>query len=118
MDPTLEENQSNQSQQKRPAGESAINTINNLASARRLFKNPVGKVGSKVALQAGRSLITLLATNPWAWAVLGIIVVVIFTFIIVMGFGGTVPPSEINSQITPTPITLPAGSVTPAPAEP
>ena len=127
MDPTQGEKQNDQTQQKQ-SGQGiishGINSINNLRGAKSLLSNPINKAGSRIALQAGRSLITFLATNPWAWGILLILVAVIFTFVIVMGLGGA-PTSETNTQgsnlnptatqsatptetiVTPTPLAAP-----------
>lgn len=88
-----------------------INAINSLTH--RGFPNPFRNIGLKLALQAGRSLFTFLAANPWFWAVVAILIVVIFTFVIVMGSGGS-----ISSEITPTPTIAPRETITPIPAVP
>lgn len=99
MDPTLGEKQNNQPQQKRPAGESAINTINNFT--RRGFTNPFGKVGSRVVAQAAlRGFSALLASQAGLPILITLVFIVIFV-IIIIGFGGA-PPSQINQVINPT----------------
>lgn len=126
MDPTLEEKQNELPQQKRSTEgtiSQGINTINNLARARRGFTNPLGKVGQGVVQQAAlRGFAAFLAGSGLPVAIaLGL--VLLFTVIIVMGFGGA-PSSETNNQglnlsptatqsATPTKIII-----TPAPAEP
>lgn len=102
MEPTLEEQQedSSQKQQQRQGILSrGINTLNNLRGANRLFSNPVGRIGSRIAIQtAARGFAAFLA-GPGLPIAIAIIAVFIFTFIIV-GFGGGVPSSE---PATPTP---------------
>lgn len=116
MDPTLEEKQSDQAQKKQSGGgiSRGINSINNLGR----FKNPFGKIGSRVIAQTAlRGFAAFLAGTGFPIAVaLGL--VLLFTIIIVMGFGGA-PPSELNNQAANV---APAKTITPAitlgPAEP
>ncbi len=113
MDPALEEKQNNESQQKKPAGESAINTINNLAGARRLLKSPLGKVGSRVVLQAGIRGLSAFLLSPAGLVLIAITTILIFTVIVILGSGGA-PTSEINNQVVnPTPIETTIPSITP-----
>lgn len=113
MDP-LEEKQGNQTQQEKPKQglfNQGINSVNNIMRTRSALSNPFNKIGSRLALQAGRSLFTFLAASPWFWTILAILIVVIFTFVIVMGFGGSIP-----SDATPT--IAPTKAITPTPAVP
>lgn len=119
MDPALEEKQNNQPQQKN-SGDGAIgqgiNAINKLAG--RGIKNPLGKIGSKAAVQVGRSMFTFLAANPWVWIVLGIIILAVVVFIIVFSLGG--PPSGGDNQtvnpISNFIISTPSASLSPEPS--
>jgi hypothetical protein len=113
MDPTLEEKQNELPQQKRSTEgtiSQGINTINNLARARRGFSNPFGKVGSRVVAQTALRGFAAFLAGPGLPIAIAIISVFIFTFIIV-GFGGA-PVSQTNQSANPTP----AETVTPTPA--
>lgn len=114
MDPLLEEKQNNQPQQKRPTGESAINTINNLAGARNLLKNPLGKIGSRVVLQAGTRTLSAFLASPAGLVLIVIAVILIFTIVIIVGFGGAPASETIIPTIEPTQ----TEAVTPTPAGP
>ena len=111
MDPTLEEKQSDQPQQKRSAEGSisqGINTINKLAGGG--FKNPLGGIGSRVVAQTALRGFAAFLAGPGLPIAIAIISVFIFTFIIVE-FGGA-PGSQTNQSANPTP----AETVTPTPA--
>lgn len=114
MDPLLEEKQNNQPQQKRPTGESTINTINNLAGARNLFKNPLGKIGSKVVLQVGTRTLSAFLASPPGLVLIVIAVIFISTIIIIVGFGSAPASETIIPTIEPTQ----TETVTPTPAGP
>lgn len=102
MDPTLEERQSDQPQKKQGPISRGIGYINNPRGISRMFS--AGKVGSRVVLQAGRSLATILIAHPWILGFLVIIAVFIFTFVIVFAGGfGAVPGAPTTPTITPTP---------------
>lgn len=97
MNPALEEKQNDQAQGKQTGGgiSRGINSINNLGR----LKNPFGKIGSRAVAQiALRGFAAFLAGSGFPIMVaLGL--VLLFTIIIIMGFGGA-PPSEQNDQIT------------------
>lgn len=109
MGTTLEEKQTDQPQQKQSKEgtiSQGINTINDLARARRGFTNPLGKVGSGIIAQTALRGFAAFLAGPGLPIAIAIISVFIFTFIIV-AFGGA-PLSETNNQsakptITPTP---------------
>lgn len=108
MDSTLGEKQGDQAQKKQSGGgvNRGINAINNLM--RGGLKNPFGKTLTKVTVQAGSKIATFLFTTPAGWVTIGIVVVVIFTIIIIVGLGGAPSPETsvqpvINPTTTPTP---------------
>lgn len=114
MDPTLEEKQNDQTQNKQ-SGQGiisrGINSFNSLRGANRLLSNPLGKIGSRVVAQAAVRGFAAFLAGPGFPIAITIIAVFVFTFIIV-GFGGA-PPSETNVQ---APQTVPTLTPTPAPA--
>lgn len=116
MNPTLEEKQNDQAQGKQSGGgvNRGINTINNLMG----FKNPFGKIGSRVIVQTALRGFAAFLAGPGFPIAVALGFVLLFTIIIVMGFGGA-PPSEINNQATNV---TPAETITPTitlvPAEP
>lgn len=118
MDPTLEEKQNNQPQQKRSTEgtiSQGINAINNLARARRGLQNPLGKVGTRIAAQiATKGRLLAFLTSPAGLVLVVTIVVLVFTFILIIGFGGA-PSSE---TISPTNEIAPTETPTLSPAEP
>ena len=106
MDPTTEEKQNDQAQEKRSGGGigQGINAINKLVRGE--LKNPLGKIGSRVALQTAlRGLSAFLASPAGLPILIAMMLVVVFTIIIV-GFGGT-PPLESNNQAVNAPPTEP-----------
>ncbi len=124
MDPTLEEKQKELPQQKRSTEgtiSQGINTINNLARARLGFTNPLGKIGSRVVAQTALRGFAAFLAGPGLPIVIALGFVLLFTIIIIMGFGG-VPPSETNTQAsslnsTATQSAIPTKTIiTPTPA--
>lgn len=114
MDPTLEEKQNDQPQEKQRQGiiSRGINSFNNLRGANRLLSNPLGRIGTRVVLQAGLRGFAAFLAGPGLPIAIAIASVFIFTLIIVLGFGGA-PSSETNvqaPQASPalTPIAFPA----------
>lgn len=115
------ENQNDQSQEKKSGGGigQGINTVNKLA--RGGIKNPFGKIGQRVVVQAGSRILAFLLGSGLPIVVVGIIL--LLTLIIVVGFGGA-PSSGPNDQITNpiptetiTPTVAPIEAATPSPAE-
>lgn len=117
MDPTLEEKQNDQSQNKQ-SGQGiisrGINSINNLKGANKLFSNPLRKIGSRVVAQTALRGFAAFLAGPGLPIAVALGLVLLFTIIIVMGFGGA-PSSEPNSQTTNVP---PTKTITPTPAVP
>lgn len=109
MDPTLEEKQNELPQQKRSAEgtiSQGINTINNLARARRDFTNPLGKIGQRAVAQTALRGFAAFLAGPGLPIAVALGLVLLFTVIIIMGFGGAPPPQTnqfANPTITPTP---------------
>lgn len=97
MDPTLEDKQNDQAREKQSGGgfNQGINAINNLVG----FKNPFGKIGSKVAVQAGSKIAAFLFTTPAGWVTIGIVVIVVITLVIVISLGA--PPTATDTNATP-----------------
>lgn len=115
MDPTPEERQNDQPQQKQSkegAVGQGISAINNFVRARRGFTNPLGKVGSRAVTQVVLRGFTAFLAGAWFPVALTLGLVLLFTVIIIMGFGGA-PPSETGVQ---TPQALPTLVSTPTPA--
>lgn len=109
MDPTTQENQSEQKKQGGISQE--INALNNF----RDLNGPLGKTGSRTAIQAGKlaaqgaaKLGTFLVSNPVGWIILAIIVVVIITFIIVLSLGAPALQTGENPAQTEIPATTTA----------
>lgn len=104
MDPTSEEKQNNQNQEKQSGGglNHGINTINNLVG----LKNPFGKIGSRVATQTVLKGFSAFLASPVGLPILITIAAVFIFTIIIMGFGG-VPFSEPAQTQIPTPTLAP-----------
>lgn len=120
MDPTPEENQKDQNQERQPGQgiiSRGINSINNLRTAKKLLSNPINKIGSRALAQTAlRGFAAFLSANPWIWLVLGIVILVIIVFVIVFsGFSGGIPGAP---TLETTPTIAPAETITPTPAEP
>lgn len=97
MDPTLEEKQNEQVQREQSGGGigRGINAINKLA--RQGLKNPLGKIGSRVVAQTALRGFAAFLAGPGLPISLALGAILLFTIIIVMGFGGALP-SETNTQ--------------------
>lgn len=118
MDPTLEEKQSDQPQQKQSKEgtiNQGINAINNLVRARRGFTNPLGEIGSRVVVQTALRGFAAFLAGPGLPIALALGAILFFTIIIVVGLGG-VPSSESNIQAPADVPTL--TPPTPSPAAP
>lgn len=114
MNPTLEEKQNDQAQEKQPGGgiSRGINSINNLGR----LKNPFGKIGSRVIAQTALRGFTAFLAGQGFPIMVALGLVLLFTIIIIMGFGGA-PPSEMNNQTTnvaPTETITPTATLVPA----
>lgn len=108
MDPTLEEKQSDQTQEKKSGGGigQGINAINNLMGGG--IKNPFGKIGLKVATQTTlRGFAAFLASPAGLPILITIVLVIVFT-VVIMGFGGApaIEPTQVQTP-TPTPPAVP-----------
>lgn len=114
MDPALEEKQEKQKQGFISRG---INSLNNLRGANRLPSNPLGKIGSRVAVQTALRGFAALLAGPGLPVAITLGAILLFTMIIVVGFGGApgAPSSQTSVQAPPAEPTL---NVTPTPAEP
>lgn len=113
MDPTLDENQGNQPQEKQKQGivSRGINSFNRA----RTLSNPLGKIGSRVATQTAlRGFSALLASQVGLPIAIALGAILLFTTIMIMVFGGApgapssqtsvqAPPTETTETITPTP---------------
>ncbi|MDP2637623.1 MAG: hypothetical protein Q8P26_01015 [Candidatus Levybacteria bacterium] len=115
MDPNTQEEQYSQKQEesKKGWGSRSINAVNNLRRAR-MLQGPFNKVGTRLAFQAGRSLITFLITSPAGWVTLCIILILVSFFMVFASLGGPlgIPNANteagaINQLITPSPTITP-----------
>lgn len=88
MDPNTQEEQYNQKQEqsRRGFGSRSINAINNLRRAQ-MLPGPFNKIGTRLAFQAGRSLITFLITSPTGWVALCIVLVLVSFFMVFASLG-------------------------------
>ena len=118
MDPTQEEKQSGQNQEKRSGGGfNPINTFNNLMDIRRGFgKKAAAQAGETAAKVAGETAAQAAGkaalSNPYVLAALGMIILLVIVFAIVAcGAAPGAPAMEtgsINTQTeVPTPTLLP-----------
>lgn len=115
MDPTLGEKQNDQAQERRGIISRGINSFNSLRGANRLFSNPFGKIGSRVATQTALRDFAALLAGPGLPVAIALGLVLLFTVIIIMGFGGA-PPFETSIQTPTVPIAEPTKLITPTPA--
>ena len=100
MDPTLEEKQSGQPQQKQSRqgfSSRATNLINNIGGAKRLLSSPINKIGQRVVSQTILRGFAAFLAGPGLPVVVALGLVLLFTVIILMGFGGA-PFLELNTQ--------------------
>lgn len=98
-----EQNEPQQGQSSGGFFSQGVNAINGLARRQGGIPNPFGKIGTKVVLQAGRSLLVTMLTNPIFLAVLTVFV---FTLILVFVFAPGAPgliPEASNQMPTITP---------------
>lgn len=114
MNPALEEKQNDQAQEKQAGGgiSRGINSINNLGR----LKNPFGKIGSRAIAQTALRGFTAFLAGQGFPIVVALGLVLLFTMIIIMGFGGA-PISELNNQttnVTPTETITPTTTLVPA----
>ena len=64
-------------------------------------KNPLGKIATQTALKGG--VMAFLASNPWVWAGLVVILLFVFTFIIVVSGVAPGAPSQAEDTTTEIP---------------
>ncbi|MBI2613948.1 MAG: hypothetical protein HYW62_04190 [Candidatus Levybacteria bacterium] len=117
MYPTQEEKQNYQDQKQESRQgiiSRGINSVNNLRNANRLFSNPIGRIGSKVAVQTALRGFAVFLIGPGLPILIAIVLVSVLTFIIV-GFGGA-PALETGVQTLPN--HLPTQKPTSPPAAP
>lgn len=103
MDPTLENNTSQQEKSKKGPVSQGINLLNNIPGGG--VKIPFGKI-IRPGVTVLKGFTAFLAANPWVWGILGGVVLVIVVFAIVFSgaFGGIpgAPTQEIAPTIAPT----------------
>ena len=117
MDPTQEEKQSGQNQEKRSGGGfNPINTFNNLMDIRRGFgKKAAAQAGETAAKVAGETAAQAAGkaalSNPYVLAALGMIILLVIVFAIVASGAAPGAPAmeteDINTQTEIQTSTLP-----------
>jgi hypothetical protein len=83
----------NQGEQRQPSGQitGGIDMLNKGFSLARSKNNPLGRMGGKVVVQAGKKIATSIITTlgPWIWAIVVSVVVSVITFLITL-LGGSI----------------------------